>query len=341
MLYGLARPLLFSLDPERAHAFALCSIELASRLRLMRLVAGKAIQSPRRVMGLDFPNPVGLAAGLDKNAEHINALSRLGFGFLEVGTVTPRAQPGNPPKRMFRLKRAHAIINRMGFNNDGVDRFVANVRASGFNGVLGINIGKNFDTPIEHALDDYKQCLRSVYTDASYVTINISSPNTQNLRSLQEGQALERLLSGLSVERSELSQRHGRRVPIAVKISPDLDRSDVEFAARAACRHGMDAIIATNTTISRSGVEHFSQAEQHGGLSGAPLRERATRTVHWLAETLCGELPIIAAGGIMSAADAMEKTAAGASLIQLYTGLIYRGPRLVAECARALRDSQK
>ncbi len=335
-MYSLARPLLFSLDPERAHKLALGALDLAAHLGMARVLAGPAVHAPRQVMGLTFPNPVGLAAGLDKDARHIDALSRLGFGFLEVGTVTPRPQPGNPPKRMFRIRPAHALINRMGFNNQGVDRFVSNVRAARYEGILGVNVGKNFDTPIERALDDYRYCLRCVYDCASYVTINISSPNTQNLRSLQEGPALENLLSGLALERKALSDRHGRRVPIAIKISPDLDNADVRFVAQSACRHEMDAIIATNTTITREGVEHLRHADQAGGLSGAPLRERATRVVQWLSEALAGELPIIAAGGIMSGADAVEKIAAGASLIQLYTGLIYRGPGLVGECARAL-----
>ncbi|HUU73454.1 MAG TPA: quinone-dependent dihydroorotate dehydrogenase [Burkholderiales bacterium] len=338
MLYQLARPLLFSLDPERAHNVALWALELARQLRLTRLFAAANVSDPRQIMGLSFPNPVGLAAGLDKNGAHIDALSKLGFGFLEVGTVTPRPQPGNPPKRMFRISSANAIINRMGFNNRGVDNFVLNVRASNYRGVLGINIGKNFDTPIERALDDYQHCLRVVYDYASYVTINISSPNTQNLRSLQEGPALEHLLSGLAIEREALSDRHGRRVPIAIKISPDLEKADVRFAAEAACRYEMDALIATNTTISRTGVEHLPDADQAGGLSGAPLRERSTRTIQWLAEALAGDLPVIAAGGIMSAADALEKISAGATLIQLYSGLIYRGPQLVSECARALRN---
>jgi len=338
VLYQLARPLLFSLDPERAHNVALWALELARQLRLTRLFAAANVSDPRQIMGLSFPNPVGLAAGLDKNGAHIDALSKLGFGFLEVGTVTPRPQPGNPPKRMFRISSANAIINRMGFNNRGVDNFVLNVRASNYRGVLGINIGKNFDTPIERALDDYQHCLRAVYDCASYVTINISSPNTQNLRSLQEGPALEHLLSGLATERKALCDRHGRRVPIAIKISPDLEKADVRFAAETACRYDMDAIIATNTTLSRTGVEHLPDADQAGGLSGAPLRERSTRTIQWLAEALAGDLPVIAAGGIMSAADALEKISAGATLIQLYSGLIYRGPQLVSECARALRN---
>jgi dihydroorotate dehydrogenase len=336
MLYSLARPLLFALDPERAHDMALATLDVAARLGITHGVAGATVSTPRTVMGLTFPNPVGLAAGLDKNAEHIDSLSQLGFGFLEVGTVTPRPQPGNPPKRLFRIGAAQALINRMGFNNRGVERFVSNVQTARYKGILGINIGKNFDTPIERALDDYRYCLRAVYDCANYVTINISSPNTQNLRSLQEGPALDKLLAGLALERKELSEKHGRRVPIALKIAPDLDRADVDFAAQSACRHEMDAIIATNTTIARPGIENLRHADQTGGLSGAPLRERATTIVGWLSESLAGQLPIIAVGGIMSAADAIEKVAAGASLIQVYTGLIYRGPRLVSECAHAL-----
>ncbi|UCD68683.1 MAG: quinone-dependent dihydroorotate dehydrogenase [Betaproteobacteria bacterium] len=336
MLYSLARPLLFALDPERAHDIALTGLHMAARLGIARGFAGSKVNTPTTVMGLAFPNPVGLAAGLDKNAEHIDSLSQLGFGFLEVGTVTPRPQPGNPPKRLFRIATARALINRMGFNNCGVEQFVSNVRAARYKGVLGINIGKNFDTPIERALDDYRYCLRAVYEYASYVTINISSPNTQNLRSLQEGPALDQLLAGLARERKDLSEKRGRRVPIALKIAPDLDRADVDFAAQCACRNEMDAIIATNTTVARPGIEDLRDADQAGGLSGAPLRERATTIVGWLSESLAGQLPIIAVGGIMNAVDAVEKVSAGASLIQLYTGLIYRGPRLVSECAQAL-----
>lgn len=336
MLYSLARPLLFALEPERAHDIALRCLDIAAGLGIAGSVAGRTTSTPTTVMGLSFPNPVGLAAGLDKNAEHIDSLSQLGFGFLEVGTVTPRPQPGNTPQRLFRIGSAQALINRMGFNNGGVERFVLNVGAARYEGILGINIGKNFDTPIERALDDYRYCLRAVYDHASYVTINVSSPNTQNLRSLQEGQALDQLLGGLALEREKLSDKHSRRVPIALKIAPDLDQADVGFAAQSACRHGMDAIIATNTTVERSGIEHLRHADQTGGLSGAPLRERATTIVRWLSESLAGQLPVIAVGGIMSAADAVEKISAGASLIQLYTGLIYRGPHLVSECARAL-----
>ncbi len=337
MFYTLARPILFALDPERAHDIALWTLSIVARLGLARRLSGRAISAPTTVMGLTFPNPVGLAAGLDKNAEYIDALSHLGFGFLEVGTVTPRPQRGNPRKRLFRISKAQALINRMGFNNDGVERFVTNVGAARYRGILGINIGKNFDTPIDRAIEDYRHCLRNVYHCANYVTINISSPNTQNLRSLQEGPALDHLLAGLADERDQLSDIHGRRVPVAVKISPDLDKHDVEFVAQSACRYGVDAIIATNTTVSRDGLQGLRHADQIGGLSGAPLRERATQTVVWLSDALAGQLPIIAAGGIMSAADAVEKISAGASLIQLYTGLIFRGPGLVTECAQALQ----
>ena len=327
---------MFSLDAERAHRVTLAALDVCDRLHIARCVSGTAVSAPRTVMGLEFPNAVGLAAGLDKNGEHIRALSQLGFGFLEIGTVTPRPQPGNAPPRLFRITRANAVINRMGFNNRGVDYLIKQVRASHYRGILGINIGKNFDTPMERAIDDYLYCLRMVYPHASYVTVNISSPNTQNLRSLQEGQALENLLEALSRERHDCADAHGRRVPIAIKIAPDLDQSDVQFIADAACQHDMDAIIATNTTTSRTGVEGLPHADEAGGLSGAPLRERATRVVTWLANALGGHLPVIAVGGIMRAEDAVEKIAAGASLIQLYTGLIYRGPGLVGECARTI-----
>ena len=336
MLYSLARPLLFALDAERAHRLTLAGLDFSTRLGIAKYLAGRAVKAPLQVMGLDFSNPVGLAAGLDKNAEHVDSLSELGFGFIEVGTVTPRPQPGNSPKRLFRVSRARALINRMGFNNYGVERLAANVRSSRYTGILGVNIGKNFDTPIEHALDDYLHCLRAVYEFASYVTVNISSPNTQNLRSLQEGAALENLLAGIVRERELLAKTHGGRVPLAVKIAPDLDEPDVRHVADAACRYGIDAIIATNSTLSRSGIEHLRHAHESGGLSGAPLQARSTKIVRLLSESLAGRLPIIAVGGIMCGADAIEKFSAGASLVQLYTGLIYRGPCLVSECARAL-----
>lgn len=336
MLYSLARPLLFALDAERAHRLTLAGLDVSSRLGIAKFISGRAVQAPLQVMGLRFSNAVGLAAGLDKNGEHVAALAELGFGFIEVGTVTPRPQPGNAPKRLFRVIRVRALINRMGFNNHGVDRLAANVRSSRYTGIIGVNIGKNFDTPIERALDDYVHCLRTVYDFASYVAINISSPNTRNLRTLQEGVALENLLAGVAREREVLTKTHGRRVPLAVKIGPDLDEADVHHVAEAACRFDIDAIIATNTTLSRSGIERLPHANEAGGLSGAPLQARSTKIVRLLADSLAGRLPIIAVGGIMCGADALEKVSAGATLVQLYTGLVYRGPRLVSECARAL-----
>jgi len=336
VLYSLARPLLFALDAERAHHLTLAGLDFTTRLGIAKCIAGRAVKAPLQVMGLQFSNAVGLAAGLDKNGEHIDSLAALGFGFVEIGTVTPRPQPGNPPKRLFRVVRARALINRMGFNNHGVEKLAANVRSSRYTGVIGVNIGKNFDTPIERALDDYVHCLRTVYDFASYVAINISSPNTQNLRSLQQGAALENLLAGVAREREVLTKTQGRRVPLAVKIAPDLDESDVRHVAEMACRFDIDAIIATNTTITRSEIANLPNAHEAGGLSGAPLRAQSTKIVRLLADSLAGRLPIIAVGGIMCAADALEKVSAGATLVQLYTGLIYRGPKLVSECARAL-----
>ena len=336
MLYRLARPLLFQLDPERAHRSTMHALELAHRVGLTGLIARRSPASPRRVMGLEFPNPVGLAAGLDKNGEHVDALSELGFGFLEIGTVTPRPQPGNPAPRMFRLVQARAIINRMGFNNDGVERLLMNVSRAHYRGILGINIGKNFDTPLERAAEDYLYCLRKIYAAASYITVNISSPNTANLRQLQQAGELDRLLRALSGERLKLADHHGKRVPLAVKIAPDLQQTDIAGMAALFIEHGIDAVIATNTTLSRQGVEGLRDADQAGGLSGAPLTARSTEIVRQLAAALGGRLPIIAAGGILSGADALEKMAAGASLVQLYSGLIYEGPALVREVARAL-----
>ena len=293
---------------------------------------------PVRVMGLDFPNPVGLAAGLDKNGEHIDALAALGFGFIEVGTVTPRPQPGNPQPRLFRLPQARALINRLGFNNLGIDRLAYNVSRAQYRGILGINLGKNFDTPVEKAAADYLAGMRKAYALASYLTVNISSPNTQNLRQLQETDELQPLLEALKREQTLLTQRHGRYVPLALKIAPDLNDAQLAAIARLLLEHGIDAVIATNTTVSRVGVDGLPHAEEVGGLSGAPLRERATAIVRALHAQLGSRIPIIAAGGILSAADAAEKFAAGARLIQLYTGLIYRGPVLVRECAQALLE---
>ncbi|WP_324780494.1 quinone-dependent dihydroorotate dehydrogenase [Thiobacillus sedimenti] len=335
MLYPLLRPALFSLDPETAHGLTLSGLDLARRLGLLALLP-RTQGRPARVMGIDFPNAVGLAAGLDKDGAHIDALAALGFGFLEIGTVTPRAQPGNPRPRLFRLPRAEAIINRMGFNNRGVDNLVRNVEASAFKGVLGINIGKNKDTPNEHAVDDYLACLDKVYAHASYVTVNISSPNTQNLRELQRDEALDALLSAIKLRQSELAQRHGRYVPVALKIAPDLDDAQIAAIAALLMMHRIDAVIATNTTIARDAVAGLPHAEETGGLSGAPVRAASTRVIRELARHLKGEVPIIGVGGILSADDAQEKIDAGASLVQLYSGLIYRGPALVRECVRRL-----
>jgi dihydroorotate dehydrogenase len=336
MLYSLARPFLFQLDPERAHRITMHALDMAHRVGLTGLIASRSASSPRKVMGLEFPNPVGLAAGLDKNGEHIDALAALGFGFIEIGTVTPRPQPGNPAPRMFRIAQARAIINRMGFNNVGVERLLMNVSRACYRGILGINIGKNFDTPLERAADDYLYCMRKVYTAASYITVNISSPNTANLRQLQQAGELERLLVALTGERRKLADHHGKCVALAVKIAPDLTPAEIAVMSALFVEHGIDAVIATNTTISREGVEGLPDANQTGGLSGAPLKVRSTQIVRQLAAALAGRLPIIAAGGILSPADAREKLGAGASLVQLYSGLIYEGPALVGKVVAAL-----
>jgi len=335
-LYPLFRPLLFAADPELAHDVALGGLDAAARVGLAQLAASRLPQAPVEAMGLRFPNRVGLAAGLDKNAAHLKGLATLGFGFIEAGTVTPRAQPGNPRPRMFRVVEAQALVNRLGFNNGGVDAFVANVARSGYRGILGINIGKNFDTPNERAADDYVACLRAVHAHASYVTINVSSPNTKGLRDLQAEAALSALLARIVAERDDLAQKHGRCVPLAVKIAPDLDDVAVNAVARLLVAHRLDGVIATNTTIARDGVAGLPHANEGGGLSGAPLRERSTAVLRTLAKALDGALPIIGVGGILAAGDAQQKIDAGATLVQLYTGLIYRGPDLVAECVRAL-----
>ena len=335
-LYPLFRPLLFAADPELAHDVALGGLDAAARVGLAQLAASRLPQAPVEAMGLRFPNRVGLAAGLDKNAAHLKGLATLGFGFIEAGTVTPRAQPGNPRPRMFRVIEAQALVNRLGFNNGGVDAFVANVARSGYRGILGINIGKNFDTPNERAADDYVACLRAVHAHASYVTINVSSPNTKGLRDLQAEAALSALLARIVAERDDLAQKHGRCVPLAVKIAPDLDDVAVNAVARLLVAHRLDGVIATNTTIARDGVAGLPHADEAGGLSGAPLRERSSAVLRILAKALDGALPIIGVGGILAAGDAQQKIDAGATLVQLYTGLIYRGPDLVAECVRAL-----
>tara|TARA_R110001583_G_scaffold24563_1_gene89719 strand:+ start:68957 stop:69961 length:1005 start_codon:yes stop_codon:yes gene_type:complete len=332
MLYNIARPLLFSLDAETAHEFTLASLNLAGRI----LPAGKPAASDAvEVMGLNFPNRIGLAAGLDKNGEAIDGLALMGFGFIEIGTITPRPQPGNPRPRMFRLPEVRGIINRMGFNNHGVDALVANVSRVKFKGILGINIGKNFDTPMENAADDYLICLDKVYPHASYVTVNISSPNTQNLRQLQGESELDDLLGKLKTAQTRLADTHGRYVPLTLKIAPDLEPEQVINIADALRRHRIDGVIATNTTIARDKVQGVRYGEQQGGLSGAPVFEASTAVVRQLAQALGGELPIIAAGGVLDGRGAKAKIDAGASLVQLYSGLVYRGPELVRECVRA------
>ena len=337
-MYGLARPLLFALDAERAHGLGLASLEAAYRSGLNPLVGAAPKPLPTKAFGLAFPNPVGLAAGLDKNGAHIDALLALGFGFVEVGTVTPRPQPGNPKPRMFRLPRHEAVINRLGFNNDGVDALVRNVeRARRRNGLLGINIGKNKDTPNESAEDDYLHCLRKVYPLADYVTVNISSPNTAGLRELQEEQALRRLVSALRDEQEKLAGQHGKRVPMLVKIAPDLSESDIDAAGRVLGDLQVDGVIATNTTIARDGVEGARHAGEVGGLSGAPLMAKSTSVLRMLRTRLPEAIPLVGVGGILHGADAATKQAAGATLVQLYTGLVYRGPALVGECVEALR----
>jgi dihydroorotate dehydrogenase len=287
-------------------------------------------------MGLSFPKAVGLAAGLDKNAAYIDGLAALGFGFIEVGTVTPRPQPGNPRPRLFRVREAEGIINRFGFNNLGVDRLIENIKAAQYRGILGINIGKNFDTPNERAVDDYLICLRKVYPYASYVTVNISSPNTKNLRALQEKDALSGLLAALKAEQQQLAASHGKYVPIALKIAPDLESEQINEIADLLLQHDFDGVIATNTTLAREAVQGMENADETGGLSGAPVRDKSTTVIRQLAQRLQGRIPVIGVGGILSGSDAADKIAAGASLVQIYSGLIYRGPALVRDICRAL-----
>ena len=332
--YSLLRPALFALDPETAHDLTIKALSKAGALA--GLSCGKTQGRPVEVMGLKFPNAVGLAAGLDKNGEAIAGLAALGFGFIEIGTVTPRPQPGNPKPRMFRLPQAAAIINRMGFNNHGAAALVENVKRAQYKGILGINIGKNADTPIARATDDYLACLSAVYSHASYIAVNISSPNTKNLRDLQGADALDLLLSLLKKRQDELADVHGRYVPIALKIAPDLDNEQIITIAGQLRRHRLDAVIATNTTLARDQVAHLKHGNEAGGLSGAPVRDKSTSVIRQLGAALQGELPIIGVGGIFSGQHAQDKIAAGASLVQLYTGLIYQGPGLIRECVKAL-----
>lgn len=327
---------MFHFDAESVHDLTLKSLKAAERVGALKFRASPPPCQPRQVMGLSFSNPVGLAAGLDKNAAVIDGMAALGFGFIEVGTVTPRPQSGNPKPRLFRIEAAEGIINRFGFNNLGVDHLVENVKAAQYDGILGINIGKNFDTPNEHAVDDYLICMRKVYAYASYITVNISSPNTKNLRALQEKETLSNLLQSLKLEQLKLTEAHGRYVPIALKIAPDLESGQVIEIADLLMLHKIDGVIATNTTLSRERVQGMRHSNEAGGLSGAPVREKSTLVIQQLSKQLQGALPIIGVGGILNGADAVEKVAAGARLVQLYSGLIYKGPQLIHAVSRAL-----
>lgn len=337
--YALARPFLFGLDAEAAHDLTLAALAVVQHTPLVHAVAQPRVDDPVTLAGLRFPNRVGLAAGLDKNGRCIDGFGAMGFGFVEVGTVTPRPQPGNPKPRLFRLPEANALINRLGFNNDGLAAFVANVKRAKFRGrggILGLNIGKNASTPIEQAVDDYLVCLDGVYPHADYVTVNISSPNTKNLRALQSDQALDALLSAIGERDEALAQRHGRRVPIFVKIAPDLDEAQIEAIAATIKASGIAGIVATNTTVARDQVRTLPHGDEVGGLSGAPVFEASNRVIRQLRARLGPDLPIIGVGGVLSGADAAAKIAAGADLVQLYTGFIYRGPALVTDAARAI-----
>ncbi|TVP92986.1 MAG: quinone-dependent dihydroorotate dehydrogenase [Pseudomonadaceae bacterium] len=335
-MYSTLRSLLFRLPAETAHDLTLDMLGTAGRLGLATRFNRQPASLPVNVMGLDFPNPVGLAAGLDKNAQAVDGLAALGFGFIEVGTVTPRPQPGNPKPRMFRLQEQKAIINRMGFNNQGVDTLLERLAKVKYQGVLGINIGKNAVTPVEQAVDDYLYCLRKVYGHASYVTVNLSSPNTPGLRTLQYGDVLQKLLEQIKQAQLELANEHGRYVPIAIKIAPDMAPEELVLVANTLVDQGMDAVIATNTTLARDAVAHLPHGDEAGGLSGGPLTGASTEVVRLLAQELNGRLPIIGVGGILCGADAAAKIAAGASLVQIYSGFIYRGPALIRESVDAI-----
>ena len=333
MLYSLARPFLFSLTPERAHDLTLSLLKKTYKLGVMRQVIEA---KPVTCMGIQFPNPVGLAAGLDKNGAYIDALASLGFGFIEIGTITPRPQAGNPQPRLFRIPQAKAIINRMGFNNDGVDQLIENVKASNFKGVLGINIGKNADTAVEDAVSDYLICLEKVYNYASYVTVNISSPNTKNLRSLQSGHALTELLETLKKRQLELAEEYQHYVPLVLKVAPDLTQEDIQFIASQLIEFKIDGLIVTTTTLSREGVENLPSGDEAGGLSGAPVFEKSTVCLQAFSNILKDQIPLIGVGGILSGEQAIAKQQAGASLVQIYSGLIYTGPALIKDCVNAM-----
>lgn len=335
-MYPILRPFLFQLDAERAHHLTLRLLQSAYRIGLMSAAQS---ENARAVswMGLTLPNPVGLAAGLDKNGEYIDALAALGFGFIEVGTVTPRPQEGNLKPRLFRVPEYRGVINRMGFNNKGIDYLIEQKKKSQFKGILGINIGKNAQTPIENAVDDYLICLERAYPHASYISVNISSPNTRNLRALQEGDELQKLLQALKNRQAQLATEHGIYVPLAVKIAPDLDENQIRLMAQTFKQAQIDGIIATNTTIDKSSLGGHPLAQQEGGLSGQPVREKSLTVLRQLAAELGGDIPLIGVGGILDGADAQAKIAAGAVAVQLYSGLVYRGPELVGECIRALQ----
>ncbi|MET0335752.1 MAG: quinone-dependent dihydroorotate dehydrogenase [Rhizobacter sp.] len=341
--YALTRPFLFGLDPEQAHDLTLGALARIQHTPLVCVVAQTQVRDPVTIAGLNFPNRVGLAAGLDKNGRCIDAFGAMGFGFVEVGTVTPKSQPGNPKPRMFRLPEANALINRLGFNNEGLAVFIENVKRSRFRtqgGILGLNIGKNAATPIERAVDDYLIALDGVYPHADYVTVNISSPNTKNLRELQSDEALDALLSAVHERRLQLAAQHGRRVPIFVKIAPDLEDAQVQVIAATIRKNGIDGVIATNTTIARDAVKHLPHGEETGGLSGAPVLAASNRVISQLRAALGTGFPIIGVGGVLSGDDAQSKIAAGADLVQLYTGFIYKGPVLVPEAARAIKKGR-
>ncbi len=332
-IYPVMRKLMFMFDPERAHALSMALLEVAYRLKLTRLLFGKRKYAPVNVMGIEFPNAVGLAAGLDKNGDHIDALAACGFGFVEIGTVTPRPQPGNPRPRLFRLVKDEAIINRMGFNNRGVEYLVNKVKASKRECIIGINIGKNRDTSLEHAVDDYVNAFETVYPYADYITVNISSPNTPGLRDLQHGEELNRLLQTLKQQQQQLATRYQHYRPLLVKIAPDLTDEEIKQLAVTLLEHHIDGVIATNTTNQRPQLLTVELAAEQGGLSGRPIREQSDHVLAVLLSELKGKIPVIAVGGIMSAADAQRKIEAGASLVQIYTGFIYAGPKLVADIA--------
>ena len=335
-MYSLVRKALFCLEAETSHELSLDMLGAAERLQLLSLFAPKVGDRPVHVMGLNFPNAVGLAAGLDKNGDYFNALGQLGFGFVEIGTVTPRPQPGNPEPRLFRIPERQAIINRMGFNNKGVDHLVEQVKKRRYRGILGINIGKNFDTPVESAVDDYRIGMKKVYPHADYISINVSSPNTPGLRNLQFGASLKSLLAAIKEEQVWLEHEHGRYVPVAVKIAPDLSEEEVRSVAEVLLEQKMDGVIATNTTIGREGVEGLPNADEAGGLSGAPVEDKSTRVIALLRDALGDKMPIIGVGGITDGAGAAAKIEAGADLVQIYSGFIYRGPELVGEAVDAI-----